>query len=109
MLKFLDLYGNQITQKGLFFPLTFRNLQYFLLLGVEALAELLNQSGPLEYLGLAKNLLSTADDLASFFKVIGRFPMTKEEAEAHQKKEKDRDAIILKNQKVNSHAVGSEI
>ena len=63
----------------------------------------------MEYLGIAKNLLTKAEDVESFFKVIGRFPITQEEAEEHLQKEKERDAIIAKNQKVISLDLSVEL
>ena len=87
-LKSLDLYGNTITG-----------------VGVDALATLIESACCLEFVGLAKNRLGKWSDVENWFDNLGKFPITPEEAEEIKLKEKEREAIIQKNQKVLSSLI----
>ena len=61
---------------------------------------LLRSSSALEYVGLGRNKLKSWDDIAEWFNGIGRFALSTEELEQYREKEKEREAAILKNNKV---------
>ncbi len=55
----------------------------------------------LEYLGLAKNNLESAD-ITSLMRCFGKFPFPADQVVAYQTKLKDRDALIEKNKKLKA-------
>lgn len=55
----------------------------------------------LEYLGLAKNNLETAD-MIPIIKSFGRYPFPADQVNAYLNKLKERDAIIEKNKKLKA-------
>ena len=83
-LKVLDISYNKITGQS---------IEYF--------KELTELNKTLEFIGLAKNNLSI-EDLQGFLDCIGKTPFPEEEADAHIKKMKERDAIIEKNKKLKA-------
>lgn len=54
----------------------------------------------IEYLGLARNGISSFDDISGITQNVGRFILSEEELEEYRVKEKERDAIIERNKKV---------
>jgi Ran GTPase-activating protein (RanGAP) involved in mRNA processing and transport len=78
LLKVLDISYNNITKESL-----------------EHLKELTESNKTLEFIGLAKNNLSM-EDLKPLLDCIGKQPFPEEEADAHIKKMKQRDAILEK-------------
>jgi len=62
---------------------------------------LIESTSGLEYIGLAKNQLGKWSDVKDWLDNIGKFPMTNEEVEEYRLKEKEREAAVQKNQKVN--------
>lgn len=69
---------------------------------IESLRELICEyNKTLEFIGLAKNNLSI-EDLQPLLDSIGKKPFPEEEADAHIKKMKERDAIIEKNKKLKA-------
>jgi len=84
-LKVLDISYNKITAAS-----------------VETLRDLITSYNKnLEFIGLAKNNL-TFEDLEPLLSAIGKKPFPEDEADAHVKKMKDRDAIIEKNKKLKA-------
>jgi len=61
---------------------------------------LLRSSSALEYVGLGRNQIKTWEDISEWFNGIGRFVLTPEELEQYREKEREREAAILKNNKV---------
>ena len=55
----------------------------------------------LEYVGLAKNNLETAD-IVPIIKSFGRHPVPNDQVQAYTAKLKERDAIIEKNKKLKA-------
>lgn len=83
-LKVLDLSYNPITKDSIHY-----------------LSEMLEVNRTLEYIGLAKCKLQTAQAV-KLFEQIGRLPFPQEQAEPHQGKLKARDAILEKNKKLKA-------
>ncbi len=71
-----------------------------MIVGINHLKALLRTSSGLEYIGLGRNKLKAWEDIAEWFDGIGRFPLTPEELEQYREKEKEREAAIIKNNKV---------
>ncbi|CAD8075052.1 unnamed protein product [Paramecium sonneborni] len=82
-LKVLDLYDNQLSKEA------------FGLIGVT-----LKDNIYLEQLGLAKNQITSLDQLSEIMQNVGKFLMTQEEYDEYRIKEKERDQIIERNKKV---------
>lgn len=85
-------------------PLKVIDISYNKITGasVESLKELISlHNKNLEFIGLAKNDLSFAD-LEPLIGAIGKKPFPEEEADAHVKKMKERDAIVEKNKKLKA-------
>ena len=70
------------------------------ILGVNQLKALIETASGLEYVGLAKNRIGTWDDVKEWLEGFGKFPITLEEVEAYRLKEKEKEVIVQKNQKV---------
>lgn len=64
----------------------------------EECCRLFENNRSLEYLGLAKNGLTSAD-IAPMLEHFGRFPFPADQVAAHQAKLKERDAIVEANKK----------
>lgn len=84
LLKVIDISYNNITSKS---------VTYF--------KELTDLNKSLEFIGLAKNNL-TIEDVQPLLDCIGKTPFPEEDADAHIKKMKERDAIIEKNKKLKA-------
>eukprot|EP01017_Pseudomicrothorax_dubius_P002893 TRINITY_DN10263_c0_g1_i4.p2 TRINITY_DN10263_c0_g1~~TRINITY_DN10263_c0_g1_i4.p2 ORF type:complete len:150 (-),score=44.70 TRINITY_DN10263_c0_g1_i4:37-486(-) len=69
---------------------------------------MLEQNRTLEYIGLARNGIRSAEPLTDILNAIGRKPMSAEELEAYRNKEKDREAIIEKNKKAKAKRQAEE-
>jgi hypothetical protein len=82
VLRMLNLYLNNLSTKTM-----------------EGLCALLSQNKRLEDINLGRNEF-TDSDLSMLREHIGKIPMTTEDIENHNKKLKDRDAIIEKNKKL---------
>jgi hypothetical protein len=82
VLRILNLYLNNLGSKTM-----------------ESLCQLLNQNKKLDDLNLGRNCFND-NDLMLLKQFIGKIPMSQEDIENHNKKLKDRDAIIEKNKKL---------
>ena len=82
-LKFLELYDNKITPQGILH-----------------LLPLLKSESNIEYLGLSRNKLEKWEDIKPLISEIGRFPLTQAQIDEVRAKEKEKEAIIMKNAKV---------
>lgn len=84
VLRVLNLYNNCMTSRSF-----------------SAFCGLLELNKKIEEINFGKNFL-VDEDLVTFKRCVGKFLMTQEEVEIHQKKIKDRDAIIEKNKKLKN-------
>lgn len=66
---------------------------------IQEFISVLEQNRSLEFLGLAKNGL-TSEDLMPLFDCFGRVPLPTDQVEAYQNEVKKRDAILEKNKKL---------
>lgn len=72
------------------------------------LKQVFEQNRNLEYVGLAKNNL-TSSDVQPLLKCFGRQPFPAENVPAYQLKIKERDAILEKNKKLKASKKAEEI
>ena len=66
---------------------------------IQEMSSVFEQNRSLEFLGLAKNKL-TSDDLLPILDCFGKVPLPADQVEAYQGELKKRDTIIEKNKKL---------
>ena len=69
---------------------------------VEQFVSVFEQNRNLEFLGLAKNNL-TSDDVLPILGCFGKVPFPADQVEAYQAEIKKRDVIVEKNKKLKQH------
>lgn len=84
-LKCLDLYDNKLSKQSL-----------------DLLGEMLKSNASMEFLGLARNAITSFEDLNGIVSNVGRFLMTQEEYDEYKVKEKERDSIVERNKKAKN-------